>query len=178
MLTLGLGWTGKVICMGTFFNSLLTALKTSISLVPWFSLLWIVSRIFLKFFGYKAFFEGLLVLVVFWLSILFLINSIFIFGLIIYLVEAFKENYFLKLLTFFKNFKKIYLLFLIPISLLIITSVTSINPEAYNINDDYQKYFVLHPPWHWNNSYIRVSYGAFEKTLDCQCVTYAAPCWI
>ena len=31
-----------------------------------------------------------------------------------------------------------------PISLLIITSVTSINPEAYNIHDDYQKYFV-HP---------------------------------
>ena len=36
----------------------------------------------------------------------FFINSIFIFGLIIYLVEAFKENYFLKLLTFFQNLKK------------------------------------------------------------------------
>ena len=74
----------------------------------------------------------------------FLINFIFIFGLIIYLVEAFKKNYFLKLLSICKNFKKIYLFFLIPLILLIITSVTSINPEAYNINDDYQKYFV-HP---------------------------------
>ena len=40
----------------------------------------------------------------------FLINSIFIFGLIIYLVEAFKKLFF-EIIKFFKNFKKIYLLF-------------------------------------------------------------------
>ena len=74
----------------------------------------------------------------------FLINSIFVLGLLIYLIEAFRENYFLKLLSFFKNLKKNYIIFLVPLFLLIITSFTSINPEAYNINDDYQKYFV-HP---------------------------------
>lgn len=72
------------------------------------------------------------------------IDFIFIFGLFLFCVRAFRKKYYSKLLSVLYNFKKIDLIFLVPLILLIIKSITSISPEAYNFHDDYQKYFV-HP---------------------------------
>lgn len=72
----------------------------------------------------------------------FAINFIFIFGLFIFIFNLIKKKYFSKFLDNLRNFKKNYVIFLFPLCLLTITCITSINPEAYNIHDDYQKYFI------------------------------------
>jgi hypothetical protein len=72
------------------------------------------------------------------------IKIIFYLGIIIFLVKIIQSRHFLKNIVLFKNLKKNYYLLLLPVILVIISFFSSINPDAYNYHDDFQKYFV-HP---------------------------------
>ena len=71
------------------------------------------------------------------------INIIFFLGLLLFFLDIYKKRNHIKQFSFIK-FEKRYFVFLIPIFLLSISVISSINPEAYNYHDDYQKYFI-HP---------------------------------
>lgn len=71
-----------------------------------------------------------------------IIIFLFYIGLILFLLKIFTKLHYFKTLKLIKNFKKTYCLYLLPIILLIISIISSINPDAYNYHDDYQKYFV------------------------------------
>lgn len=73
-----------------------------------------------------------------------IIRIIFLCGLVLFTIKIFNARSSLKLVSLFKNFKKINLIILIPIILLILNIFLSISPETYNYHDDFQKYF-LHP---------------------------------
>ena len=73
-----------------------------------------------------------------------LIKIIFFLGLIFFfIIKKINQNFF-KNINILQNSKKIYFIFLLPIALLIVSIFSSINPDAYNYHDDFQKYFV-HP---------------------------------
>ena len=78
------------------------------------------------------------------LAYLGIIIFLFFIGLILFLLKIFTKLHYFKTVKLIKNFKKTYCFFLLPIILLIISIISSINPDAYNYHDDYQKYFV-HP---------------------------------
>ena len=71
------------------------------------------------------------------------INIIFFLGLLLFFFNIYKKKNYIKQFIFIK-FKKKYLVFLIPVFLLSFSVISSINPDAYNYHDDYQKYFI-HP---------------------------------
>ena len=73
-----------------------------------------------------------------------IIIFLFFIGLILFLLKIFTKCHYFKTLKLIKNFKKTYCFFLLPEILLIISIISSINPDSYNYHDDYQKYFV-HP---------------------------------
>ena len=72
------------------------------------------------------------------------IEFLFFIGIIIFIIKVFINWHHFQSINLFKNFKKIHYLFLLPIILLIISIISSINPDVYNYHDDYQKYFT-HP---------------------------------
>lgn len=72
------------------------------------------------------------------------IDIIFLFGLVLFILKIYKiRNYFYLPKLINKEIKS-YFPILLPITLLLISITSSINPEAYNYHDDFQKYFV-HP---------------------------------
>ena len=73
-----------------------------------------------------------------------IIKIIFYLGFVLFLTKIIINLNFLKNLILIKNFKKNYYVLLLPIILLIISIFSSINPDAYNYHDDFQKYFI-HP---------------------------------
>ena len=73
-----------------------------------------------------------------------IIKIIFYLGFVLFLTKIIVNSNFLKNIILIKNFKKNYYILLLPIILLIISIYSSINPDAYNYHDDFQKYFI-HP---------------------------------
>ena len=71
------------------------------------------------------------------------INIIFFLGLLLFFLNIYKKRNHIKQFSFIK-FEKKYFVFLIPVFLLSLSVISSINPDAYNYHDDYQKYFI-HP---------------------------------
>ena len=72
------------------------------------------------------------------------IKIIFYLGIIIFLIKIIQSRHLLKNIKLFKNLKKDYYILILPIILLVVSIFSSINPDAYNYHDDFQKYFV-HP---------------------------------
>ena len=72
------------------------------------------------------------------------IKIIFYLGIIIFLIKIIQSRHFLKNIILFKNLQKNCYILILPIVLLIVSIFSSINPDAYNYHDDFQKYFV-HP---------------------------------
>ena len=72
------------------------------------------------------------------------IKTIFYLGLFLFFIKIIINSRFLKNITLIKSFKKNYYILLLPIILLIVSIFSSIDPDAYNYHDDFQKYFI-HP---------------------------------
>ena len=72
-----------------------------------------------------------------------IIKIIFYLGFVLFLTKIIVNSNFLKNIILIKNFKKSYFILLLPIILLIISIFSSINPDAYNYHDDFQKYFMF-----------------------------------
>ncbi len=92
--------------------------------------------------GITLFFGG--ILNVFNLAYQSTIDIIFLFGLVLFIVKIYKSRNYFHLPKLINKENKSYFLTLLPITLLIISIISSINPDSYNYHDDYQKYFV-HP---------------------------------
>ena len=73
-----------------------------------------------------------------------IIKIIFLLGLVLFVMKVYKVRHCFVSLGSIKNINKIYFTFLIPIVLLVLNIISSINPDTYNYHDDFQKYF-LHP---------------------------------
>jgi len=72
------------------------------------------------------------------------LNIIFFIGVILFIIKVYKIQLNIKSLNFIKDLNKNYFFFLLPILLLFLNIISSINPEAYNYHDDFQTYFI-HP---------------------------------
>jgi hypothetical protein len=72
------------------------------------------------------------------------IRAIFFIGLLLFIIKIIKIRYSINKLIVNQNFRKINLIFILPIILLMVSVFSSLNPDTYNIFDDFQKYF-LHP---------------------------------
>ena len=72
------------------------------------------------------------------------IDIIFLIGLVLFILKIYKSRDYFYRTKLINNENKSYFLTLLPISLLIISIISSINPDSYNYHDDFQKYFV-HP---------------------------------
>jgi hypothetical protein len=72
------------------------------------------------------------------------IRAIFFIGLLLFIIKIIKIRYSINKLIVNQNFRKINLIFILPIILLMLSVFSSLNPDTYNIFDDFQKYF-LHP---------------------------------
>ena len=72
------------------------------------------------------------------------IRAIFFIGLVLFIIKIIKIRHSIIKLLVNQNFRKINLIFILPIILLALSVFSSLNPDTYNIFDDFQKYF-LHP---------------------------------
>jgi len=73
-----------------------------------------------------------------------IIRAIFFIGLFLFIIKIIKIRHSISKLLINQNFRKVNFIFILPIILLMLSVFSSLNPDTYNIYDDFQKYF-LHP---------------------------------